>query len=75
LLRTAALGDWAVRIAVDPWVRTPDFVPARSEIDHQMLEAFRTRGTMMPRPSERCAAPRPHVRGPKRVPASIAQKR
>ncbi len=50
MIRTAALGDWAVRIAVNPWVRTTDFLPAASEINRQLLEAFRSRGIVVPRP-------------------------
>jgi small conductance mechanosensitive channel len=45
-----ALGDWAVTIAVKPWVKVPDYGPATGEITRAILEVFRSRGVNMPVP-------------------------
>jgi small conductance mechanosensitive channel len=50
VVRTTALGDWAVTIAVKPWVSVPDYGPATGEITRAILEVFRSRGVVMPVP-------------------------
>src|SRR5579859_3429888 len=50
VVRTMALGDWAVTIAVKPWVKVPDYGPATGEITRAILEVFRSRGVNMPVP-------------------------
>jgi small conductance mechanosensitive channel len=50
VVRTTALGDWAVTIAVKPWVKVPDYGPATGEITRAILEVFRSRGVAMPVP-------------------------
>ena len=50
VIRTTQLGDFAVNIAVRPWVAVPDFGPARGEINQAILEAFRERGIAIPSP-------------------------
>jgi small conductance mechanosensitive channel len=50
VVRTTALGDWAVTIAVKPWVKVPDYGPAIGEITRAILEVFRSRGVVMPVP-------------------------
>ncbi len=44
------LGEWAVRIAVRPWVRVQDYVAAAGEINGAILDAFRARNIMIPVP-------------------------
>jgi small conductance mechanosensitive channel len=41
VLQTGRLGEWAVNIAVRPWVAVPDFIPATGEINQAVLEALR----------------------------------
>lgn len=50
VVRTTALGDWAVTIAIKPWVNVPDYGPATGEITRAILEVFRSRGVVMPVP-------------------------
>ena len=50
VVRTTALGDWAVTIGVKPWVKVPDYGPATGEITRAILEVFRSRGVAMPVP-------------------------
>jgi small conductance mechanosensitive channel len=44
------LGDFAINIAVRPWVAVPDYVAATSELNQAILEAFRDRGIIIPFP-------------------------
>ncbi|HEU4625657.1 MAG TPA: mechanosensitive ion channel [Steroidobacteraceae bacterium] len=41
LLQAARLGEWAVSIAVKPWVAVPDYAPATGELNRAVLEALR----------------------------------
>jgi small conductance mechanosensitive channel len=50
VVRTTALGDWAVTIAIKPWVKVPDYGPAAGEITRAILEVFRSRDVVMPVP-------------------------
>ena len=50
VLQAGHLGDWAVSIAVKPWVAVPDFGPATGEINQAMLEALRRREIEIPYP-------------------------
>jgi small conductance mechanosensitive channel len=50
VIRTTLLGDFAVNIAVQPWVTVPDVGPARGEINQAILEVFRERGIVIPSP-------------------------
>ncbi len=50
VVQAALLGDWAVKIAVRPWVRVGDFVAASGEVNRDVLESFRSRGVVMPLP-------------------------
>ncbi len=50
VVQAALLGDWAVKIAVRPWVRVQDYVAASGEINREVLESFRSRGIVMPAP-------------------------
>jgi len=50
VIRTTLLGDFAVNIAVQPWVAVPDFGPAKGEINQAILEVFRERGIAIPFP-------------------------
>jgi small conductance mechanosensitive channel len=49
-VRTVQLGDWAVTIAVKPWVKVADYGDATGEINRAILEVFRNRGVVMPVP-------------------------
>ena len=46
----ARLGDSGIVMSVAPWVRVPDFGPAGGEITSALLEAFRSRGIVIPAP-------------------------
>ncbi len=50
VVQTAALGDWAIKIAVRPWVRVQDYVAALGEVNREILESFRRRAIEMPPP-------------------------
>jgi small conductance mechanosensitive channel len=50
VVQTVQLGDSSVGIAVRPWVQVQDQVPATGEIYVSLLEAFRTRGVVIPVP-------------------------
>jgi small conductance mechanosensitive channel len=50
VIRTIALGDWSVNIAVRPWVAARDFGPAQGEVNQAILEMFRERGISIPYP-------------------------
>jgi len=41
IVAVSRLADSSVRIGVHPWVSVPDFVPATSEINRAVLQAFR----------------------------------
>ncbi len=50
VVQPVALGDWAVKIGVRPWVSVKDYVSAAGEINRELLESFRSRGIVMPFP-------------------------
>ncbi len=50
VVQPAALGEWAVKIGVRPWVSVMDYVAATGEINRALLEALRSRGVVMPVP-------------------------
>jgi small conductance mechanosensitive channel len=52
VLQAGKLGDWAVSIAVKPWVAVPDFGPATGEINQAVLEALRRRQIAIPFPQQ-----------------------
>jgi small conductance mechanosensitive channel len=43
-----ALGDYAISIAIKPWVTVPDYAAAAGEINPAVVEAFRLRGVQIP---------------------------
>ena len=51
VVQAAALGDYAVNIAIKPWVAIKDFGPVPGEINPAVLEAFRERGIEVPFPT------------------------
>ena len=46
----ARFADSFVVIGANPWVGTPDYVPANSELRQAILDAFRSRNIVMPKP-------------------------
>jgi small conductance mechanosensitive channel len=50
ILQAGRLGDWAVSLAVKPWVAVPDFGPATGEINREVLAALRQRHIEIPFP-------------------------
>ena len=50
VVQAAALGDWAVKIGVRPWVSVKDYVAASGEITRELAESFRNRGIVIPVP-------------------------
>jgi small conductance mechanosensitive channel len=50
VLQAGRLGEWAVSIAVRPWVAVPDFLPATGEINQAVLEALRRNHIAIPLP-------------------------
>ncbi len=50
VVQMAQLGEWAVKIGVRPWVNVKDYVVASGEINHELIESFRSRGIVMPLP-------------------------
>jgi small conductance mechanosensitive channel len=50
ILQAGHLGDWAVSLAVKPWVAVPDFGPATGEINREVLAALRQRHIEIPFP-------------------------
>lgn len=48
LVAAVALGDYAVSIAIKPWVTVPDYVAAAGEINPAVVEAFRLQGVQIP---------------------------
>jgi small conductance mechanosensitive channel len=55
LVQTALLGDYAVSIAIKPWVAVRDFGAAPGEINPAVLHALRERGIEVPVPALRVA--------------------
>ena len=52
VLQAGRLGEWAVSIAVKPWVAVPDFGPATGEINQAVLEALRRKRIAIPFPQQ-----------------------
>jgi small conductance mechanosensitive channel len=50
VVQIIALGEWAVKIGVRPWVSVKDYVLAAGEINRELLESFHSRGIVMPFP-------------------------
>jgi small conductance mechanosensitive channel len=50
MIQTVGLGDWAVSIAVRPWVAVKDYRAATGEINKGVLEVCRSRGIGIPFP-------------------------
>jgi small conductance mechanosensitive channel len=50
ILQAGQLGEWAVSIAIRPWVAVPDFGPATGEINQAVLEALRRSKIEIPYP-------------------------
>jgi small conductance mechanosensitive channel len=50
VIQMIRLGDSGVNISVKPWVPVPDFGVAASEINKSIVEAFRSRGIVIPYP-------------------------
>ena len=44
------LGDSSINIAVKPWVKVPDFVPAQAELFQEIVEQFRAENIQIPFP-------------------------
>jgi small conductance mechanosensitive channel len=51
LVQASALGEYAVNIAIKPWVAVKDFGPVPGEINPAVLDAFRERGIEVPFPT------------------------
>jgi small conductance mechanosensitive channel len=51
VVQAAALGEYAVNIAIKPWVAVKDFGPAPGEINPAVLDALRERGIDVPFPT------------------------
>jgi small conductance mechanosensitive channel len=51
VVQAVELGDYAVNIAIKPWVAVREFGPAPGEINPAVLEAFRARGIEVPFPT------------------------
>lgn len=49
-VRTSVLGDSAVTISIQPWVKVPDYGPAAAEINLAVLERFRAARIEIPFP-------------------------
>ena len=49
LVGVMTLADKSIGIAVKPWVKVPDFVPASAEINHAIVEKFGAAGVEYPR--------------------------
>jgi small conductance mechanosensitive channel len=50
IIAVARLAHSSVRISIHPWVSVPDYVPATSEVNRAVLEAFRARRIEIPFP-------------------------
>ncbi|HVY79837.1 MAG TPA: mechanosensitive ion channel [Steroidobacteraceae bacterium] len=50
LLQAARLGEWAVSIAVKPWVAVPDYALATDELNRAVLQALRRKRIAIPLP-------------------------
>jgi hypothetical protein len=56
VVQAAALGEFAISIAIQPWVAVRDFVAAPGEINTAVVREFRERGITMPVPVVRAIA-------------------
>jgi small conductance mechanosensitive channel len=50
VILVSRLDDSRVTLAVGPWVNVPDFGPATSEINRAIVESFRRRNIVIPKP-------------------------
>jgi small conductance mechanosensitive channel len=50
LVKVVQLADSSINIGVNPWVKVPDYVAASGEINKAIVEAFRSRGIVIPFP-------------------------
>ena len=50
VIQTILLAESCVSIGVKPWVAVPDYLAATGEINQAILEAFRSRGIVIPFP-------------------------
>ena len=50
VVQVSVLADFSVNISVRPWVPVPDYVAAQGEITKAIVEAFRSRGIVIPLP-------------------------
>jgi small-conductance mechanosensitive channel len=48
VIQAAALGNFAISIAVKPWVNVPDFEAATGEVNSSIVREFRSRGIVIP---------------------------
>jgi small conductance mechanosensitive channel len=53
VVQVTTLGDYAINIAIRPWVSVKDFGAAPGEINPQIVRAFRERGIEIPFPTVR----------------------
>lgn len=51
VVQASALGDFAIAIAVKPWVAVKDFVATPGEVNPAIVQAFRERGIAIPTPA------------------------
>jgi small conductance mechanosensitive channel len=49
-IQAVRLAEWSVTIAVKPWVTVADYMPAIGEINRAIIDAFRSRGIVIPVP-------------------------
>jgi small conductance mechanosensitive channel len=50
IVQAVQLSDWAIRIAIKPWVAVPDFVAATGEVNQAVLAALRSGDIEIPVP-------------------------
>jgi small-conductance mechanosensitive channel len=48
VVAATALGEYAIRIAIKPWVAVQDFGAAAGEINPAVVQAFRLHGVTIP---------------------------
>lgn len=47
-ISVAALGDYSIRLSIQPWVTLPDYGPAQTELNQAILEQFRAHRIEIP---------------------------